>query len=336
MPEGQKCSVKEITLPEPEQKKFDGTVFPLILSPNDEIENQFFIDSTGKAISWVQNELSNIEAQLLKHGAILFRGFPITCPSDFDIFVKAFNYEALPYVGGAAPRTLVVGNVFTSNEAPPDTLIPFHHEMAQVPNFPNVLFFYCDVAPTEGGQTPLVLSNLVYQRMVQLNPSFVNTLKEKGVKYTRVLPNGDDPTSPIGRGWQSTYGTSNKEEAEKKALELVGSIEWLDDGCLKTITRVLPAIRKDTRTGKEMWFNSVIAVYRGWKDTRNSPEKSITFGDGSPMDPKTMDVLENVLNELAIDFRWKKGDVVMVDNRQALHGRRSFVPPRRILAALCK
>ena len=25
--------------------------------------------------------------------------------------------------------------------------------------------------------------------------------------------------------------------------------EWLDDGCLKTITKVLPAIRLDKRTG---------------------------------------------------------------------------------------
>lgn len=33
------------------------------------------------------------------------------------------------------------------------------------------------------------------------------------------------------------------------------------------------------------------------------------------MDLKVMDVLENVLNELVVDFIWKKGDVVMVDNR---------------------
>lgn len=337
MPEGKQSSVREINLPVPEQKTFDGTSFPLILSPNHGVEEiQPTFNSTLAAVEWIQSEKSNIENQLLKHGAILFRDFPVNCPLDFDNFVKAFGYEPLPYVGGAAPRTLVVGNVFTSNEAPPDTLIPFHHEMAQVPNYPSVLFFYCDNAPKEGGQTPLVLSNLVYQKMLELNSGFVNTLKEKGVKYTRVLPNGDDPTSPIGRGWQSTYGTPDKDEAEKKALELVESIEWLEDGCLKTVTRVLPAIREDPRTGKEMWFNSVIAVYRGWKDSRNSPETSITFGDGSPMDPKVMDVLENVLNELAVDFIWKKGDVVMVDNRQALHGRRSFVPPRRILAALCK
>ncbi|XP_063420201.1 uncharacterized protein LOC134705393 [Mytilus trossulus] len=322
----------EVKLPEPQQKVFSGEVFPYIVSPAESSD----LADINKTCNWVENNRQYVESCLIKYGAVLFRGFPIENPEMFDKFVKSFGYDALPYVGGAAPRKLVVGDVFTSNEAPPEMLIPFHHEMAQVPTFPNVLFFFCNISPSEGGQTPLVLSNLVYQQMLKLNEPFVNKLLELGVKYTRVLPNGDDPTSPIGRGWQSTYGTTNKQEAEKKALELVGSIEWLSDGCLKTITDVLPAIRDDKRTGKMTWFNSVIAVYRGWKDSRNSPETSITFGDGSPMDPDVMTTLENTLNDLAIDFSWKINDVVMVDNRQVLHGRRSFVPPRQILAALCK
>lgn len=324
--------IKEVNLPDPQQKVQNGQVFPYIVSPAAESD---FSDA-NKTCAWIKNNIDYIQSCLLQYGAILFRDFPIKNPENFDQFVKAFGYDALPYVGGAAPRTLVVGNVFTSNEAPPEMLIPFHHEMAQVPTYPSVLFFYCNISPPEGGQTPLVISNLVYEQMLKLNESFVNKLKEVGVKYTRVLPNGDDPTSPIGRGWQSTYGTTNKEEAEKKALELVGQIEWLPDGCLKTVTDVLPAVRENMRTGKMTWFNSIIAVYRGWHDCRNSPETSITFGDGSPMDPVVMATLENVLSELAIDFMWKEGDVVMVDNRQVLHGRRSFVPPRKILAALCK
>lgn len=324
--------IKENRLQEPEQKIFGDQPFPYIVSP---IESSGLTDM-NKVCDWINENKSYIESCLLKYGAILFRDFPVEDPEMFDKFVKAFKYEPLPYVGGAAPRKLIVGDVFTSNEAPPEMLIPFHHEMAQVPTFPEVLFFYCNISPPEGGQTPLVVSNLVYQKMLELNEPFVTKLQEKGVKYTRVLPNGDDPLSPIGRGWQSTYGTSVKEEAEKKALELVGSIEWLPDGCLKTVTDVLPAIREDTRTGKKTWFNSVIAVYRGWKDSRNSPETSITYGDGEPMDPAVMDTLEKVLDELAIDFKWQKKDVAMIDNRQVLHGRRSFVPPRQILAALCK
>lgn len=88
--------------------------------------------------------------------------------------------------------------MFTSNEAPPDQLIPFHHEMAQTPVYPSHLFFYCDVKPGRGGETPICLSNAVYEAMVKQRPEFVERLRQKGVKYTRVLPEFDDPSSPIG------------------------------------------------------------------------------------------------------------------------------------------
>ena len=58
-----------------------------------------------------------------------------------------------------------------------------------------------------------------------------------------------DPSSPIGRGWKSTFLTSEKSIAEKKCTEHGGTFEWLPNGCLKTVSSVLPAIRKDERTG---------------------------------------------------------------------------------------
>ncbi|KAL3870722.1 hypothetical protein ACJMK2_038766 [Sinanodonta woodiana] len=327
--------VREITLEPPQQKVFNDKLFPLMLVPKDDQKaNQFLnIDST---VAWIKNQKNIIEDLLLEHGAILFREFPITCPEDFDTFVKAFEYEPLPYVGGAAPRTVVVGNVFTANEAPPEQLIPFHHEMAQVPTYPKILFFHCDIEPSEGGQTPLVLSNEIYKSMVECDEAFVKRLVEHGVQYTRIMPQEDDPSSPIGRGWKSTYQTQDKEEAERKCKDQGTTFEWLPNGCLKTITAVLPAIREDTRTGKKTWFNSIIAAYQGWKDVRNDPQKAITFPDGSQMPEESMKKLGEVFEKHTIAFNWKKGDIVMVDNRQVLHARRSYTPPRRILAALCK
>ncbi|KAK6195352.1 hypothetical protein SNE40_000802 [Patella caerulea] len=315
-----------------EQKSFNGKSFPLILSARS--KNQ--LENNQTLVEWITLHSQILDLLLLKNGAILFRNFPITNPTDFDLFVKAFGMAPLPYVGGAAPRTVVVGNVFTANESPPDQPIPFHHEMAQVPTFPKVLFFYCDKEPSQGGQTPLVISNEIYGAMKEKHPDFVQELEDKGVLYTRVLPEVDDPSSPIGRGWKSTFGTTDKTEAETKCRNQGTSFEWLPNGCMKTVTAVLPAIRVDDRTGKKTWFNSIIAAYTGWKDSRNDPETAITFGDGSQMPRKIMEDLSATLDKLAVDITWHKGDVFMVDNRQVLHARRPFTPPRRILAALCK
>ena len=64
---------------------------------------------------------------------MLFRGFKVDTPQQFADAVIATGTPSLPYVGGEAVRTSIVGDrVFTANESPPSEPIPFHHEMAQV------------------------------------------------------------------------------------------------------------------------------------------------------------------------------------------------------------
>ena len=49
---------------------------------------------------------------LIKHGAILFRGFPVNEPKDFNDFALTFGWQDLPYIGGAAVRKNIYGFVF--------------------------------------------------------------------------------------------------------------------------------------------------------------------------------------------------------------------------------
>lgn len=86
----------------------------------------------------------------------------------------------------------------------------------QVPEYPGKVFFYCEIEPAEGGETPILPSHLAYQRMEKEWPEFVQKVLEHGLLYTRVLGEGDDPSSPIGRGWQSTFMTKDRTEAEKR------------------------------------------------------------------------------------------------------------------------
>lgn len=192
----------------------DGTRFPLVLTPNEES-----LKNVSDAVAFLEQYRDELLSRLLQCGAILFRDFPISSVLDFDTFIRAFNWIPLPYVGGAAPRQQVTSLVFTSNESPPSELIPFHHEMAQVPTFPKHLLFFCEIPATRGGETPIAYSPMVYNRISKAVPDFVRKLEEKQVRYIRVLPNGDDLQSPIGRGWQSTYQTQDREQAEKACRE---------------------------------------------------------------------------------------------------------------------
>ncbi|XP_057977425.1 clavaminate synthase-like protein At3g21360 isoform X1 [Malania oleifera] len=314
----------------PQQRCYNGSVFPTVLSPNP--ASHFDLSALTQAVKahkpWV-------EARLHSAGALLLRGFPVATPSDFNDVVEAFGFPELPYVGGAAPRSNVVGRVFTANESPPDRKIPFHHEMAQVPEFPSKLFFFCEVEPASGGETPIVRSHIVYKRMKERYPEFVERLEQHGLLYTRVLGEEDDPSSPIGRGWKSTFLTKDKNTAEERAAGLGMKLEWLED-TVKTIMGPIPAIKFDETRQQKIWFNSMVAAYTGWEDARNDPVKAVTFGDGKPLPADIIYDCLKILDEESVAIPWQRGDVLLLDNLAVLHSRRSFDPPRRVLASLCK
>jgi hypothetical protein len=76
------------------------------------------------------------------------------------------------------------------------------------------LFFFCKVEAKSGGETPIVLSHYVYNKVKFLE--FVEKLEKCGLIYTRFLGEGDDSSSPIGCGWQSVFATSDKVVAEER------------------------------------------------------------------------------------------------------------------------
>ena len=109
--------------------------------------------------------------------------------------------------------------------------------------------------------------------------------------------------------------------------------EWLEQDSLRVTTAVLPAVR-ETDNGRQVFFNQLIAAFRGWKDTCNAAEKSIRFGDDSEISVEAMAKAIQIGDELSFDMPWQSGDVVLVDNFLVMHGRRPFEGQRRVLASL--
>ncbi|XP_047962096.1 clavaminate synthase-like protein At3g21360 [Salvia hispanica] len=311
----------------PFQRKFTGETFPAVLSPA----------MPARALpAAVKEEKSSLESLLQRHGAILFRGFDSTATAaDFNDVVEAFSYEELPYVGGPAPRTGVVGRVFTANDAPPHRKIHFHHEMAHLPLYPRKLFFFCEEEAASGGKTPILLSHIVYVRMKEKYPDFVEKIEELGLMYTRFLEGEDDTSSALGRGWKSMFRTTNKIVAQQRAAKLIAKLEWTENGVKMTVGPV-PGIKGDETRPHRIWFNSMVAAYTAEGGDRNDPKKTgVSFGDGEPLPENIILDCMKIMEEESIDIPWQKGDILLIDNLAVLHSRKPFTPPRRILAALC-
>ena len=132
----------------PNQQEYDGKKFPLALRSE--------VGDIKQARIWIAENAGQIERQAATHGAVLLRGLPLATPEDFDVAVTAFGLANFAYEDSLsnAVRKVYSPRVFSANEAPPETTIFLHHEMAQTPVYPSKLFFFCQKAAEAGGETP--------------------------------------------------------------------------------------------------------------------------------------------------------------------------------------
>lgn len=318
---------REISVPG--QQRHGNDLFPAVLQ----------CDSPGASLDDTCAWLADHRDEFAKHawtcGAVLFRGFPVATPEDFDRFIAAFGWTNFPYEESLsnAVRVNKTPRVFTANEAPPTIAILLHHEMAQTPIYPTRLFFFCEQPAETGGATPLCRSDVLWERLEKKCPAFARDCVAKGLRYSNVMPGEMDLASGMGRSWQSTLKAKTREDAEVRLKTLGYEWNWQDDGCLRATTPRLQAML-DLGGGRRSFFNQLIAAYKGWKDTRNDPSKSITFGDGTPLDPDAVATAVALGDELSFDLPWQKGDVALVDNLVTMHGRRPFTGTRKVLASL--
>ena len=306
----------------------DNKPFPFVINNTD-------IESKQDFLAWINHNKENLKDLTTQYDAVLFRNFPIHDSLLFEQMLDESDFPMFDYIGGAAPRNKVTaGRILTANESPATEDIPFHHEMAQTPNPPNNIFFYCSIPAEQGGATPIIQSNMLYQTLLKIAPDYAKYLEKVGVKYIRVMPNETDMYSAIGRSWKETFKCQSKSEAEKVMKSLGYEWQWLENDMLKTITDTLPAIKVDKTSGQKVFFNSIIAVYQGWNDSRNVGKKSVITGDGQYIDEQIIEKLINEIKPYVVSFKWHKNDVIWINNNKVLHSREPYVGERKICASL--
>lgn len=302
--------------------------FPLVLKPEVEGVN---------LAAWARANQAEVDALLLKHGALLFRDFNIPNPSRFEEVAGSLTSELLQYNERAAPRTEVTRNVYTSTEYPADQHIPLHHEMSYSHNWPTKIWFYCDLPAQQGGETPIANDRQIVDL---IDPKIKEQFMRKKVMYVRNYGEGVDMS------WQEVFQTADRAEVEAYCRKAHMEFEWKDDGRLKTRQR-RPAVVTHPKSGETLWFNhahmfhmsnlephvrdSLLAEFKEDELPRNA-----FYGDGSPIESSVLEEIREVYRQTSVVFPWQKGDLLMLDNFLASHGRRPFVGPRRILVAMAE
>lgn len=287
-------------------------------------------------VAWATANRLVLAKQLLKHGAILLRGFAMNGPEQFRQLVESVSGEALPYRERSSPRSRVIENIYTSTDYPSDQRIFPHNEHSYAITFPQKLYFWCEIAAQEGGGTPLADTRRI---LAGIDPEVVNRFREKGYLYVR------NYTPHFGLSWQTAFQTEDRGRVEAYCKQAAIECEWTVDGLRTQQKR--PAVATHPVSNELVWFNhatffhissvepelrrQLLAMY----DERDLPNHTY-YGDGSPIEDWVVQHLrEAYLNEL-VSFRWQVGDVVIIDNMLAAHAREPYVGPRRILFAMAE
>ncbi|MEO0946930.1 MAG: TauD/TfdA family dioxygenase, partial [Cyanobacteria bacterium J06641_5] len=283
---------------------------------------------------WATQNRDRLQKALLARGGVLLRGFQVRDAADFGAFLEAVSTEPMAYSYRSTPRTQVQGKVYTSTEYPADRAIPLHNEMAYARQWPMRLAFHCQQPAEAQGETPIADSRKVLARI----PAAIREeFTERGVLYVRNYGGGLDLP------WQDVFQTDRREDVEAFCQQAQIDWEWWGQDQLRTRQRC-QAIATHPHTSETVWFNQAhlfhvsnagaAQEYLQASLDRDRWPRNAYFGDGGEIPAETLAAIRDAFAEETVLFPWQAGDVLLLDNMLAAHGRRPFTGPRRVLAGM--
>jgi len=299
---------------------------PLVISPQN---------VTLDIVEWSKSNQSFIETNLHKYGAILFRGFSVVSPVDFERFALTLCSDLFQENGEHVPANIGSGNLYTPVFYAPEKKLLWHNENSFNESWPMKILFFCGQPAVRGGETPIADSRRVFQRIA---PSIREPFLRKGVMYQRNYGDG------LGLPWQTVFRTEKKEDVESYCQEAGVAWEWKDDNRLRT-RLVRPAVLKHPQTGEWIWWNQA----PHWHPACLEPEvrssllalfaeedlpRNCFYGDGSPIEDAVMDAICEAYQEAEVSFPWRLGDILLLDNMLTAHARNPYEGPRKLYVSM--
>jgi alpha-ketoglutarate-dependent taurine dioxygenase len=331
-----------------------GTL-PLIITPEDN-------SSADHLMEWIALNKSTIDARLAESGAILFRGFGIRSPQDFEAVAKAVDPDLKNDYLGTSPRDKKTDFVFSASELPPHYPIMQHCEMSFLPSAPRRLFFYCHVQPEYGGETPICDFRKVYR---ELDETIRDEFERRGIRHIRNYSAPEDKSRNAFqlKKWDEMFLTSDKSVIEKKCADNSIQCEWKKDNGLRLInsneaSKIHPLTKEKVwynhaqvfhidaaaeeyrhihnrqrrwETFKTNWLLQALTAYKKWTKDPAGQSMHVTFGDGKEIPGSHIRHLIETIWKNMVVYPWRQGDVLCIDNFSTSHGRLPYTGAREIM-----
>ena len=234
-----------------------------------------------------------------KSGLILFRDFEIKSSEIVkltDLYTENYANDALRRKSRMEQKE--VRNVDYGNEE-----MALHSEASFSPNWPEIIWFFCNEFNTNGrGATTLcdgikLWDNLSYEtkNFFLLNP----------IKYKLKIPIGEKKIGKKTKKWFLNY-----QGAGDGLLDLSNG--------LLNITQIRFAAYPSRLHNKMCFSNHTL-----YEDTDPTIIEWGTI-NGNKIPQNILDETNKKSKEITFDMSWKKNDLIMIDNKRFMHGRRAF------------
>jgi alpha-ketoglutarate-dependent taurine dioxygenase len=284
---------------------------------------------------WLAEHRAALIALLDEHGALLVRGLGVASVDQATAVARAMAPTPHVEYEGFAPRDRHAPGVYSSSHWPSDQPMCMHHEVSYADVVPSLLVLSCLRAPARGGATGLADARSVLADL----PQYVSdTFARSGWQLDRTYG------ASLGVSWANAFHTQNRAEVERYAREHRIEFRWDERGALRTRQR-RPAVVRHPRTGEACWFNQV-AFLSGWTLDPAVRDYLVTeygadglpfdtsVGDGTPIGPETVEVVNAVYERRTVREPWRAGDVLLIDNLLTAHSLEPYEGPREVVVAM--
>ena len=193
-----------------------------------------------------------------------------------------------------------------------------HCENGNSPFWPDLCWFYCDVAPSIGSQTTVCDGIGAFQA---LTPAARRAFKGRDIVYTRRV------REPL---WK-TYAMHGGGGAQDDTRELFARLRALvnDRDSTQLELEEDASITYRFRTSAVLTHSAFRPAFQAFANSIFGPSFNyerpvITFADGAAIDSGLLDEAAAACAQHTREIDWHVGDLVVIDNRRVMHGRRAI------------
>lgn len=255
----------------------------LLIRPSQGGESVFDLDR-GEIISLFE-----------KHGALVFRGFELP-PEKIPLLTDRFTES---YAGDAVRRAVRFGQKVIRDVDQGHDDVPLHSEASFAASWPEIVWFYCNVPPAEGGSTTLCDGMRLWQK---LPAKMQNAFVAQPLRYEVAIDIGESGSHGVEPWPSKSPGTS-------------GQIDW-DAGAIRLA--ILRFAANEARTPGSLCFaNHLLAA-------AEAQIRKVTFTDGTSIPSESLSEIAAIAGKLTFEQPWQPQDLMMIDNMRFMHGRRAY------------